>query len=391
MGWLNRRWLRRMRTLISAIRAGEYNLHFSTEGLRGEARLLADELNAVMVDSRDHQARLEALYGSYEAMLSQVNIALLAVNASGKVIWMNQKAINELCGFFINEISMLRTIDPFLYEVLMELIPGQQRLVSLKINGQPIQFKIAVAHYIQDGEMLRLFSIENVQQVVQQSEMEAQRKLVSVLTHEIMNSLSPIISLSYTLLQTIKNPTDVADYDSLLAIDTINRRSRGLLTFVENYRKLSKISPPQTSWTKIGEVIEGIDQLLSNDVIDYEVEDISLQLNIDRHQIEQVLINLLKNATEACEDQDTPTIKLECKADHVNRHYLISVSDNGPGVSPESVENIFTPFFTTKPNGSGIGLSLSQQIILNHGGLIKVSSTPGNTVFTIQLPLTYKI
>lgn len=390
MGWFRQKSLRRIRNAIAAIRAGEYNMHFSTDKLRGEDRMLTDELNEAIADMRDRMNRQERIYGSFEAILNQVDAALLAINDTGKVMWMNKKAITGLCGYAIDDISMLVACDPSLPGIIAEMLPGQQRLVSLSAKGHATQIKIAMVRYIQGGEAIRLYTIENIQQVMQQSENEAQNKLVSVLTHEIMNSLSPIISLSETLLHSIKEGEKIADQDNLLAVEAISRRSRGLLSFVESYRKLSRLSLPQLSWVKVGELIDGIECLLSDAQIEYLVEDREMQLNIDRQQIEQVLLNLLKNATEACSDTDSPCIAIKASSDHANRLFLITVSDNGRGICPEILSNIFTPFFTTKPNGSGIGLSISRQIIINHNGLIKVTSSPGKTDFTIQLPLIYK-
>ena len=228
--------------------------------------------------------------------------------------------------------------------------------------------------------------MQNIKRVIQQSETETQQRLVSVLTHEIMNSLTPIISLSDTLRDGMKDNTLDPD-DIMMAVQAIHRRSSGLLMFVENYRKLQKLSAPQKSYITVGTLIKDIQGLFSAPEFHFEVDDESLVITIDRTQIEQMLINLLKNAKEACEQQPDPMIYLRVSAQNHKREVLFSISDNGEGILPEVQERIFTPFFTTKHGGSGIGLSICKQIVTLHEGTINVSSDIGKgTRFDIILP-----
>ena len=385
--WFSNRSADRIRRALKAMRNGDFSSHVSTEHLHGSEKELAEEMNEAITDFRRQIIHLERKYDRYQTMLDTIDAALITADADGKVLWMNKQAMQRLCGFRIADIDMLSAVHPDLPDSLRKLSPGRTKLSTMNINGHEAQLKLTMSKYSVEGEETYLYSIENVNQLIQQSEIEAQRKLVSVLTHEIMNSLSPIISLSATICDSDAEQ----DPDVRLAIKTINRRSRGLLTFVENYRKLSRLSEPKPEWTRIGDIFDGLRTLYCQPFIAYSVEEPDLQLRIDRHQIEQVLINLVKNALEACESYSSPAISVTSKADRPGHRFLLSVSDNGPGISLDAVDNIFVPFFTTKAGGSGIGLSLSRQIINMHGGTIKVDTSAQGSCFTIVLPLVYRL
>lgn len=390
MSIFNRKSIARLRRMVEALRSRDLSLWFATDGLRGEEKKLAEEINGVVSDFRAEQIRQEALYGCYEAMLNQVNAALIvAADNDDEVRWMNDKAVSGLCGYRVHSLGMLKAVNPDLPDVLRSLKAGEERLVNMRVDDHETQLKISMVRYSQQGVESRLFSIENVQFVLQQSELDAQRKLVSVLTHEIMNSLSPIISLSDSLCEVCAEGTPLDD-DSLRALNAIHRRSSGLLTFVENYRRLSKLSPPDAAWVKVADIIEVVRNLFPEPYIRYEVEDDDIELHLDARQMEQVLINLVKNAREACANVEVLAIEVRTHADHAVRRFLITVTDNGEGITPATIDKVFVPFFTTKQHGSGIGLALSRQIVSAHGGIIKVRSDAGSTTFTVSLPLDYR-
>ena len=220
------------------------------------------------------------------------------------------------------------------------------------------------------NEALNAFRSRLYNSVVAEAETEAWQKLIRVLTHEIMNSIAPIISLS----------------------QTIHRRSKGLLDFVENYRKLTRIPTPTMQIFPISVLFSDLQKLVPADGIHvvYSIRPAELRLYADRSMIEQVLINLLKNAVEACCDSESPEIRVE--AFRQDGMPVITVSDNGSGIVPEALDKVFVPFFTTKQGGSGIGLSVCRQILNRHGGNITVTSEmEKGTVFTLQFPGTRSI
>lgn len=382
--WFARKSIDRIKCLLGALRSNDLTIRIPEENLHGSERKLAEEINDIINDFHNKLLIQERRCGLYEAMVNTIDSALIVATPKGEVHFMNRKAIESLCGFRINNLSSLEALHHSLPQSLLSLAPGQSKLVVISKDGKETQLKISMVRYSVEGEDTLLFSIENVNQLLLQNEIEVQHKLVSVLTHEIMNSLSPIISLS----ETLSDSTSITDDDALTALNIIKRRSTGLLTFVENYRKLSRLSQPKLNWTRTGELFEELRKLYSASFIKYEIEDPDILIRIDRHQIMQVLINIVKNAIEACEDN--PAIVVSAKSDYPSRRFIISVADNGPGISPESLERIFVPFYTTKPNGSGIGLSLSRQIVTMHGGILQIDPHHDKgSKFMVSLPCHY--
>ncbi len=220
--------------------------------------------------------------------------------------------------------------------------------------------------------------------LIERNEVESWQKLIRVMNHEIMNSITPILSLSETLSEREADEKNYAVMQQ--AMQTIHRRSRGLLAFVENYRKLTRIPAPVLEPVSSKELFGNLRQLFPEDFIDIKEPKRDDILSVDKAQIEQVMINLIKNAVEACEGMVQPKIEIEIRRSENDGH-TIEVRDNGCGIVPSAIDEVFVPFYTTKPNGSGIGLSLCRQIISNHGGKISAeSSSASGTIFKVVLP-----
>lgn len=390
-----------MRQLIEAIRTRDFSLQYSLDHLKGEERRLAQQINEVVNEFRETTMRQEAKYQYFGTMLDTINAFLIVADEQGIVHWMNRAAVDGLCGFAINRLQDLKVVDDTLPETMKALKPGQQRLVQLIANNnnrneEKADFMLSVVNFFNKGFAYRLYTLQNVQPVIQKNETDAQQQLVRVLTHEIMNSLTPIISLADTLCEGVEQNT--LEHDDLrMALQAINRRSNGLLQFVENYRKLQHVSQPQLANVMIGDIIADLQHLYPAHIFHYDIENAEQVLSIDRSQIEQVLINLLKNAQEAVENSNQqssdnakgkePCVRLSTHLSSNKRNFIISITDNGKGIMPEVLNRIFVPFFTTKTNGSGIGLSICKQIVTLHGGTITASSQPGDkTTFNVVLP-----
>lgn len=392
-----------MRQLIEAIRTRDFSLQYSLDHLRGEERNLAEQINEVVNEFRETTLLQEAKYQYFGTMLDTINAFLIVTDEQGKVHWMNRAAVDGLCGFSIHHLHDLQVLDETLPEMMMQLKPGLQKLVQLETknsegaagkkaldagnqNAGKADFVLSVVNFFNKGFAYRLYTLQNVQPVIQKNETDAQQQLVRVLTHEIMNSLTPIISLADTLCEGVEQDTLEHD-DLLMALQAINRRSNGLLQFVENYRKLQRISKPQFEDVRIGDLVADLQHLYPDSIFHYEIENEDQRLLMDRSQIEQVLINLLKNAQEAVEKEEAPYVRLTTRLSNNKRDFIISITDNGKGILPEVMERIFVPFFTTKTSGSGIGLSICKQIVTLHGGTITASSKPGEkTTFSVVLP-----
>lgn len=392
-----------MRQLIEAIRTRDFSLQYSLDHLRGEERNLAEQINEVVNEFRETTLLQEAKYQYFGTMLDTINAFLIVADEQGKVHWMNRAAVEGLCGFSIQHLQDLQVLDGALPEMMMQLKPGLQKLMQLETktneaaagkkaldagnqNAGKADFVLSVVNFFNKGFAYRLYTLQNVQPVIQKNETDAQQQLVRVLTHEIMNSLTPIISLADTLCEGVEQDTLEHD-DLLMALQAINRRSNGLLQFVENYRKLQRISKPQFEDVRIGDLVADLQHLYPDSIFHYEIENEDQRLLMDRSQIEQVLINLLKNAQEAVEKEEAPFVCLTTHLSSNKRDFIISITDNGKGILPEVMERIFVPFFTTKTSGSGIGLSICKQIVTLHGGTITASSKPGDkTTFSVVLP-----
>ena len=393
-----------MRQLIEAIRTRDFSLQYSLDHLRGEERNLAEQINEVVNEFRETTLLQEAKYQYFGTMLDTINAFLIVADEQGKVHWMNRAAVEGLCGFSIHYLHDLQVLDETLPEMMKQLKPGLQKLVQLETktneaaagkkaldagnqHAGKADFVLSVVNFFNKGFAYRLYTLQNVQPVIQKNETDAQQQLVRVLTHEIMNSLTPIISLADTLCEGVEQDTLEHD-DLLMALQAINRRSNGLLQFVENYRKLQRISKPQFEDVRIGDLVADLQHLYPDSIFHYEIENEDQRLLMDRSQIEQVLINLLKNAQEAVEKEEAPFVCLTTHLSSNKRDFIISITDNGKGILPEVMERIFVPFFTTKTSGSGIGLSICKQIVTLHGGTITASSKPDDkTTFSVVLPV----
>ena len=378
--------------MIEGIRHSDFSLSFSTRHKTGTEQKLAQEINEVIREFRNRLSKKEERYQYYETLLNTVDSSLLVVDGSLNIHWMNRAAIQDLCGYRIHSVSELAVLNPDFPAIIPALRPGEIKTVRIYRGDTMQELAATVTEYsARRGAELRLVNLKNIRAVLEENEMEAWQKLIRVLTHEIMNSIAPIISLSETLSERAAvNGMNEKDYGIMLqGMQTIYRRSKGLLGFVENYRKLSRLSAPVPVPVSVGELLGDMKKLFPDKEIHYiyKVENPDLNLMLDRSQIEQVLINLLKNAGEACTEQPHPEVVIATRHVPEKQLFYLTVSDNGSGILPEVLDKIFVPFFTTKPSGSGIGLSLCKQIMNLHGGSISAVSEMGKgSCFTLKFP-----
>lgn len=377
--------------MIEGIRYADFSLmSFSTQHKTRTEQRLAQEINNVVAEFRTRLSENEERYQYYETLLNTVDSSLLVVDSQCNIHWMNRAAMQDLCGYRIHSVRELALLNSDFPTIILSLQPGEIKTVRIHKGDIIQELAVTVSEYsAQHGTELRLVNLKNIHAVLEENEMEAWQKLIRVLTHEIMNSIAPIISLSETLSErAVQNGMNERDYNIMLqGMQTIHRRSKGLLNFVENYRKLSRLSVPILAPVNIGDLLSDMKKLFPNKNIQYiyKVENPETTLMLDRSQIEQVLINLLKNAGEACVEQIYPEVIISTHCDLEKHLFFLSVCDNGSGILPEVLDKIFVPFFTTKPTGSGIGLSLCKQIMNLHGGSISASSEIGKgSCFTLK-------
>lgn len=372
--------------LISAIQFSDFSLSFKQSGKRKLDPALAESLDCSLNRFRTKAYETEEKIQYYTTLLSTIDSGLIVINDEREIEWHNKAALDEFHLPQLQQLSDLKTVLPDLPEVLLQLKPGEIKVIRLGHEGRIREIAFNSILFRIKKKQLSLISMKNIHSVLENNEIEAWQKLIRVLTHEIMNSLAPIISLSETLIER-NAPDESEDATPTVtqqALQAIHRRSKGLLDFVQNYRKLTRIPTPRPTLFPVKELFSELQKLhdLKDIRYTFSSDDTTLQLFADRTQIEQVLINLIRNAEEASLQAEAPQIAVTAtsQADSI----IISVHDNGPGIVPEAIDKIFVPFFTTKPGGSGIGLSLCKQIMTLHHGNITVASQPGNGA-TFQL------
>jgi signal transduction histidine kinase len=315
---------------------------------------------------------------------------------SGEVVWMNESLKKMLQLPYLKTIHSLAKRDAELHREVDTLQPGDSKITSVHLEKEMFKILLSATAFQTDGKKYKLIAFQNVNEALDETESRAWQKLLSVMTHEIMNSVAPISSLAETLKSRLHYSAARKDADSTMfedlevGIDTIQRRSEGLLKFAETYRNLNKITTLNLQRVYIHELFGNIHQLMQPTFEQKKIEleiilrDPELTLEVDPNLIEQVLINLVVNAIEAVKEKEAPRIILTADQT-LNKKVIIKVIDNGSGIPEELLDKIFIPFFSTKKHGSGIGLSLCKQIMMLHRGTLQVQSVEGQgTAFSMQ-------
>ncbi|MBL7849490.1 MAG: GHKL domain-containing protein [Cyclobacteriaceae bacterium] len=363
---------------------------FKTNSTEDAAYQVCKKLNELMAVARNNRKDRDSDYQFFRNIVQHVGIGLLTFKKDGTVQIINSAARKLLRVGQITNISQLHETGPTLVEAFQKLKTGGRELIRLRIGDDTIQLSVFAIELTLRGEEIKLISMSNIQSELEEKEMEAWQNLVRVLTHEIMNSVTPISSLAVTVEQEIhqqlQSPTPEIRKDELedmhLSLQTISRRSEGLIRFVKEFRNLTQVPQPRMSEIALQPLLDEMAVLHKKELSDHgvtltvAVDPPQLTALADKNMIEQVLINLIKNAMQAFEDQPDKRIELRAFTSDKGRP-VISVRDNGPGIDPEALDKIFIPFFSTKKSGSGIGLSLSRQIMRVHDGRISVKSKLG--------------
>jgi len=359
---------------------------------------LYNEFNNVIKKFREIRADKEANYHYFRTIVQQVGMGLITFNKLGDIQIINSSAKKLIGVESLNNIFELSKVSAKLVESLVKLKTGGSALIELTNEGTKTQLSVYVIELVLRGEEFKLVSVQNIQSELEEKEMEAWQNLIRVLTHEIMNSVTPLSSLAATvetnLVDNIEDDVPIEKEeleDIYLAVQTIKRRSEGLIRFVTDFRNLTRIPEPKLQEIEVKKVLDHISLLLNHEMaskdIDFRLNIVptGLMFNIDKELIDQVLINLLQNAIHALDEiESDKMIILNAFINEYGRPTL-TIRDNGVGIDEEALGKIFIPFFTTKKQGSGIGLSLSKQIMRKHGGAITVKSVMNEgTEFTLR-------
>jgi nitrogen fixation/metabolism regulation signal transduction histidine kinase len=363
-----------MKRLISAIRFSEFNISFENFVARGLSPELVPDMETSISHFNSRLTEMEREQNFYDILLNRIDFGIVIIDKQEKIKWINKSALDLLEKPQPQQLDDLSKISDTLPQTLRDLLPQETKVVKIYKGRAEHPLAVSAIHVISEGERLKIISLKNIQTVLEESESEAWKKLIRVLTHEIMNSITPIISLA----ETFATPNEENRKLLPQAMETIHRRSKGLVDFVHNYQKLSRIPNPIIATFGASELMSDISNLLKTSGLQFthKIYPANILFKADRSQMEQVMINLIKNACEATVHLANPQVLVEIG---YNKHYrpVIRVTDNGDGILPEVIDKVFIPFFTTKTHGSGIGLSICRQIVQLHGGSISVQSEVG--------------
>lgn len=378
-----------------SFRNKDSSVNFEGKALGKSFSALYDNMNLILQEYSNLQQEREAQFNFFVNAFQQVPVGILVCNSNGDVRLQNKALQLLLKTVPFQHIKSLNTFREGFVSFLENIKPGQGDMISVAQGGNMLKVSIRVNEFIVRTESLRLYIFQDVTSELEHAEIESMQKMVRVLTHEIMNSVSPITLASASLIRQYEDkagelPSDEAAQENLAALNAIHKRSKGLKNFVEQYRQLTRLPQPVFETVELRILFSNLELLLrdqlqqKNIAWEHEVVPENLTLLADEKLLEQVMINLVKNSIEALDGFTAARIRLT--AVKFGDHTIIQVEDNGKGIPAELIDQIFTPMFTTKPQGTGIGLSLSRQIIHMHRGNIQVNSEPGiKTVMTVRI------
>lgn len=392
--WFVDRFNRDINSFLVSLLQRDFTTHFLSEGRSKTFDALYNSLNTISEVFKTISAEKEAQFRFLEMLVEHIRVGVVSVDETEKITIANQAAKDLLQKQVLFSLKTLESDDGSLVNTLRDIRSGETRLLKLIRRNEVLQLSIHASEFRAEGKYHKLISMQNIRTELDAKEMEAWQKLIRVLTHEIMNSVAPIISLSQTMHDLVtQKPGAFADntlYGTLdKGLDAIRTRSEGLFNFTQTYRKLTGVPKVSLKETNTAELVDRVVVLMEPKIID---KGISLQtsapaipVSVDPDLMEHVLINLLLNAMDALAKTSEPVITLTAiRGDR--GEVLLSVRDNGEGIDDSTADKIFIPFFTTRKHGSGIGLALTKQILQLHHADITFESEKGKgTEFVIRL------
>lgn len=368
---------------VEAVHYRDFTRNFAWQNSPTQLKSLRKGFNEINSAFKEVSREKEAQYLYLQKILELINTGILSYETqNGDIIWINDALKNLLNVPYIKNIHLLDNRDHNLLDTLLSIKNGEGKIINLEKDHAIIKVLVNATAFQTEGKIYKLIAFQNVNEALDETESRAWQKLLSVMTHEIMNSIAPIASLADTLkkrLQYKDNPAFLDDME--LGIDTIKRRSEGLTKFAETYRNLSKIYHLDRTDFLVRNLFETIYQLMhptlqqKNIELEIMLRDTQMALKADRNLLEQILINLVLNAVEAVKERAEAAIILSASIE--DNRPVIAVTDNGKGIETDLLDKIFIPFFSTRKNGNGIGLSLCKQMMMVHGGNIQVHTREG--------------
>lgn len=382
---------------VESVHYRDFSRYFNVKQAPLELQPLRKGFNEINTTFKVISREKETQFQYLQKILEIVDTGILSYEIeTGEIAWMNETLKKLLQVPYLKTIHSLQKRDNELYENIQQLKPGDNIVANAHLEKNTFKILLTATAFQTEGQIFKLIAFQNINEALDETEAKAWQKLLSVMTHEIMNSVAPISSLAETLKNRLQESSKQLSTsngtleDLELGIETIKRRSEGLLKFAQTYRNLNKITSPNLKKVHVRELFANLHQLMlptleqKNIELEVILKDTDMIFEADTALVEQMLINLIVNAIEAVKDHDLPRIYLSAYTANNNKP-VIKVADNGPGIPEELLDKIFIPFFSTKKNGSGIGLSLCKQIMLLHKGNIQVQSRANEgTAFTLQ-------
>lgn len=389
---------RKIAYFFDAIKNEDFTLRFPEGVAIKSFKELNQSLNRVNGLIQEVHLQLQIREQYYQEILKQASIGIMTYNEKGHILFSNPTLEKLLDHSPLNHIKQLMQVDEDLYHIFNTFQPFERKLFQLSNEREQTQLALKSTPLTLDGKSLLLVVVQDIHKELDEKETESWVRLIRVLTHEIMNTITPIASISDSIIKYYRNNGRITPLEeleenqiknTLKGLEVIKEQGGDLMDFVQSYRSLLHVPEPNKSIVKGKDLLEKIDVLMSarlhDGQVDFQVgchpED--LEFFIDEKQIVQVLINLAKNALQSVGGIEKGKVRMLAGADGNGIKY-IEVLDNGPGIPPEVMDEIFVPFFTTKSEGTGIGLSLSKRVVQLHGGSIQVRSVPNQeTVFRL--------
>ena len=390
---------RNIRFFFDSVKNDDSNLTFPVSPSGGSLSELHASMNNVNLQIQQLKIENRQQEQYFSKVLEHLATGIITFDRKGFVHHVNTAAKKLLNTDVLTHIQQTERIDRKLYRTILDLKPFERHLVAVSNRQGEIQLSLKSTSFGKEDNELMILSIQDIKHELDAREVDSWMKLIRVLMHEIMNSITPITSLSESLSNIYRSgekpvtPAEVTDKTistTLEGLKVIKQQGKGLMQFVESYRKLTRIPKPEMKlfrasdlFSRVKILADALEKAKDTSII-FRIETPEPEIFADENLVSLVLINLIKNAVEANENNPSPRITVKAGKD-INARSEICVTDNGPGISAENLEEIFIPFFTTRENGSGIGLSVSKQIMGAHGGTLKVRSVPGvETVFCMS-------
>lgn len=391
------RTARDLTSFLTSIRQNDFTTSYYRKGRGKSYDQLYEVFNSITQKFRAISEDKEAQFRYLELLVEHVRVGILSFDKDDHIHLMNDTMKQYLGRPHAHSLKGLELQDAGFVQTIRSIRVGENKLIKMQVGNKVVPLAIHASEFNLQGKYFKLISAQDIRNELEANELEAWQKLIRVLTHEIMNSISPVMSLSSTLHDMVVQhrlqhlPLEAKTQENLeQGLDAIRVRSGALRNFTQAYRSLTRIPQPQFKTVKINDLFEHLKILFTNEIGEKNIAltiaepKEALVVFADPDLIQQVLINLFKNAMDAVQDLQHPQITLLARQE--GNQVAIQLHDNGPGIPDDIIDQIFIPFFTTKKSGSGIGLAFSKQILQMHGGQIHVDNMPaGGTSATIIL------